>query len=61
LNKNKQKIKRQPKIKFIVNESFNGTKSRIDLFSDMILSTITTTDFTLRQNDGIIKIPTVKS
>lgn len=61
MDKNMNRRKKPVKIKFIVNESFSGTKSRTDLFSEMVLTRFTSANFTSGQSGDIIKSPTVKS
>ena len=61
LNQQTQQMEKPGKVKFIVNESFSGTKSRTDLFSEMVLTRFTAATFTLGQSGDIIKSPTVKS
>ena len=61
MNESIKQVKKPIKVKFIVNESFSGKKSRTDLFSEMVLSKFTAANFTSGQIGDIIKSPTVKS
>jgi len=61
MNKNVKQMKKPIRMKFIITESFTGTKSRTDLFSEMVLSKFTAANFTSGQIGDIIKSPTVKS
>lgn len=48
------------RVKYIVSESFSGTKSRMELFSEIILTKFPFSSFSSGQNVDILKPPTGK-